>query len=544
MHAFEQLYVSLDNTTSTNRKIQAMSAYFEQATPSDAAWAVFFLSGRRLKSVVPVSLLRSWLVESSELPLWLVEETYESVGDLAETIALLVSKPDGESYVPEREFSLSNWVNERIEGLRNTDAYTQHQRVSYWWKTLPYGQCYIVNKILTGGLRVGVSQALLARSIAQYASLDRAVILHRLMGDWTPTAQFWQQLVAEDDEEPVSSRPYPFCLASPLTESPNSLGDVHEWLAEWKWDGLRAQVIRRNGQTYLWSRGEELITDRFPDVTIAADQLPDGTVLDGEILAWNGDGVMPFSALQRRIGRKKVGRKLLSEVPCCLLAYDQMEQGGVDIRQRSMSERRAALEHTLNSWKQDFSPEGLSDLPGFRISKLHAVNTWDALEVVRLDSRAERVEGLILKHNSAVYEAGRKRGLWWKWKIDPYTVDAVLLYAQAGHGRRSSLFTDYTFGVWSEGELVPLAKAYSGLSNEEINTLDKWIRKNTLEKYGPVRAVEKHHVFELAFEGINESTRHKSGIAVRFPRIIRWRHDKKLRDANTLDDVRKLMNQQ
>lgn len=543
MFAFEQLYVALDNTTSTNRKIQAMSAYFEQAPPNDAAWAVFFLSGRRLKSVVPVSLLRSWLVETSDLPTWLVEETYESVGDLAETIALLVSRPDGEPRVTEKEFSLNNWVNELIEGLRNTDAHTQKQRVCHWWKTLPYGQCYILNKILTGGLRVGVSQALLARSIAQHASLDKAVILHRLMGDWTPTAVFWQQLVAKDDGEPLSSRPYPFCLASPLTDTPETLGDASEWLAEWKWDGLRAQVIRRDGQTYIWSRGEELITERFPEVALAADQLPEGTVLDGEILAWDTNGVMPFSALQRRIGRKKVGQKLLKEVPCCLQAYDQMEHSGVDIRQEPMQHRRTTLESTVAAWQENSAGQSQDCLPGFRVSTLHTASGWAELETVRLESREKRVEGLMLKHNSARYEAGRKRGLWWKWKIDPYSVDAVLLYAQAGHGRRSNLFTDYTFGVWSDGELVPLAKAYSGLNNEEIANLDKWIRKHTLEKYGPVRAVEHHHVFELAFEGINESTRHKSGIAVRFPRIVRWRHDKKVHDANSLDDVRKLMSQ-
>lgn len=541
MEAFEQLYVALDNTTSTNRKVQAMSAYFAKAASSDAAWAVYFLSGRRLKSVVPSSVLRSWLVECSELPTWLVEETYESVGDLAETIALLVSEPDGHRAGAIREVSLTNWVNERIEGLRNTDVYTQNQRVKHWWKSLPYGQCYVVNKLLTGGLRVGVSQALLARSIAQHASLDRAVVLHRLMGDWSPNADFWEQLIAKDEGETLSSRPYPFCLASPLTEPPEALGDVNEWLAEWKWDGVRAQVIRRDGQTYIWSRGEELITERFPEVASAASQLPDGTVLDGEILAWDANGVLPFSALQRRIGRKKVGKKLLTEVPCCLLVYDQMEQGNTDIRQQPMNHRRAVLESTLKRWAQESSDSVAAALPGLRISVQHKVSSWDELHAIRAESRVERVEGLMLKHYSALYETGRKRGLWWKWKVEPYTVDAVLLYAQAGHGRRSNLYTDYTFGVWNDDELVPVAKAYSGLNNDEINTLDKWIRKNTLEKFGPVRAVEKHHVFELAFEGINASTRHKSGIAVRFPRIVRWRHDKSVRDADSLDDVRKLM---
>ena len=352
------------------------------------------------------------------------------------------------------------------------------------------------------------------------------------MGDWTPDAGFWQSLINEDDGQAVLSRPYPFCLASVLEQTPESLGPLEDWYAEWKWDGIRAQLIRRQGETYLWSRGEELITGRFPEIASAAEQLPDGTVLDGEILPWQEGTVMPFSALQRRIGRKKVGKKLLAEVPCVLLAYDCMEHNGEDIRQLPLASRRRTLEKLLT---------GIADSNTLKVSEILEADNWQSLAAQREQSRQRRVEGLMLKHREAPFHTGRKRGQYWKWKIEPYTVDAVMIYAQAGHGKRSSLFTDYTFSVWEGDTLVPIAKAYSGLDNKEIAELDKWIRKNTIERFGPVRSVTPTHVFELAFEGINASSRHKSGIAVRFPRIARWRRDLTVEDADTLQDVKRLI---
>jgi len=527
MHSFSRLYQTLDQTTSTNTKVGAMVQYFDDANASDCAWAAYFLSGRRLKRLIGAATLRQWLRNECDLPEWLIDDTYASVGDLAETIALLLASPDETTETQ----SLTSWLEDQLLPLREQSAEVQELNVCRWWKTQNYEQCFIINKLLTGALRVGVSQILLARAVAQHADLPRALVLHRLMGEWSPNAAFWQQLVSKDTGETVPSRPYPFCLASPLEATPDSLGETKHWIAEWKWDGIRAQLIRRQGKTYLWSRGEELIGPRFPEVSNASTDLPDGTVLDGEILPWNEQGVMPFAQLQRRIGRKTVGKKLLADVPCLFLGYDMMEADGQDIRTQPFHERRAQIEQCINHLGHT----------SIRLSQVLTCDSWEALAQQRSQSRDMGVEGLMLKHAESVYETGRKRGMWWKWKVEPYTVDAVMLYAQAGHGKRANLYTDYTFGVWQGDALVPIAKAYSGLDNKEISTLDKWIRKNTIERFGPVRSVETQQVFELAFEGINLSSRHKSGIAVRFPRIVRWRHDLSAKDADTLEQVKALI---
>lgn len=527
MQAFSALYQTLDQTTSTNAKVAAMVSYFDAASARDAAWAVYFLSGRRLKRLVGTSLLRDWLKQESGIPEWLVDDTYASVGDLAETIALLIAQP-GES---RETASLADWVEHNLLQLRDMDTDQQRETVIQWWRDQSYEQCYISNKLMTGALRVGVSQILLARAVATHAGLSRALVLHRLMGQWAADENFWLALTGEDNGETVSSRPYPFCLASPLEKEAHTLGPCHEWIAEWKWDGIRAQLIRRQSETFLWSRGEELIGQRFPELNKIAEHLPEGTVIDGEILAWNDRGVMPFHELQKRIGRKTVSKKLLNDVPCLFLAYDQMEHEGKDIRELTLSQRREILLSLIESVA----------LKQLRMSDSLEAHSWEELAGVREQSRDRGVEGLMLKHQDATYQTGRKRGFWWKWKVEPYTMDAVMLYAQAGHGRRANLFTDYTFGVWQDGALVPIAKAYSGLNNSEINKLDKWIRSNTVERFGPVRSVECVQVFELAFEGINLSTRHKSGIAVRFPRILRWRTDLAPTDADSLDDVKRLI---
>jgi len=545
VQAFSRLYQTIDQTTSTNAKVAAMVDYFRDADPRDAAWAVYFLSGRRIKRLVGSSLLRQWLTELSELPDWLVEDTYASVGDLAETIALLLTRA-GDST---EQLTLAEWVETRLLPLRGRDAEAQRAIVTGWWAGQSYEQCYIVTKLLTGSLRVGVSQTLLGRAIAQTADLPRPAILHRLMGEWEATPDFYRALIAEDDGEAALSRPYPFCLAAPLEDAPGldtaedadqvagALGDPADWQVEWKWDGIRAQLVRRQGQSFLWSRGEELIGTRFPEIVDAAERLPDGCVLDGEILPWkNETGILPFAELQRRIGRKTVGKKLLGEVPCLFLAYDLIEHAGEDIRQRPMRERRERLESLLA--RKDDATSGDERL---RLSERVLADDWRALATLRTESRERLVEGFMLKRQDSPYGTGRQRGLWWKWKIEPHTVDAVMLYAQAGHGRRSNLFTDYTFGVWDGDTLVPFAKAYSGLTNQEIERLDKWIRRHTIERFGPVRSVKLQQVFELAFEGINRSTRHKSGIAVRFPRIARWREDLGIEDADSLEDVKRLI---
>ena len=526
MKRFAALYDAIDATTSTNAKVAAMVRYFGEAPAADAAWAIFFLTGRRLKRLVPAAAIRDWTLAATGLEPWLLEESYSVVGDGAETAALVL---DQVAVGASEDVSLAEWVEGRILPLRDIDQAAQQARVSTWWGALDRLQRFLLLKILTGELRVGVSHTLVVRALAQTADLPVTTIAARMMGDWGPSAEWLASLLSHQHTDEDRSRPYPFFLASPLDGPVETLGPREEWVAEWKWDGIRAQLVRRAGAVHLWSRGEELITHRFPEIAAAATHLPDGTVLDGEVLAFRDGRPLPFAALQQRIGRQKQVAQMVRAVPVVFMAYDLLEDGASDQRARPLDERRAMLERRSG---------GESVL---RTSDLIAASTWGELAGLRSQSRALGVEGLMLKRRTSPYAVGRRRGDWWKWKIDPYTIDAVLIYAQPGSGRRASLLTDYTFGVWSEGELVPIAKAYSGLSNEEIAGLDKWIRRHTRERFGPVRHVEPVHVFELGFEGIAASTRHRSGIAVRFPRMLRWRTDKKAEDADTLAHVRGIL---
>lgn len=529
MKRFAELYEALDSTTSTNAKVAALVRYFQNTPPEDAAWGLHFLLGRRLKRLFPVRQLSDWTLELTGIPDWLMGESYSAVGDLAELIALLVDatrKPE-----PAEDVALSTWL-ERLEHVRGLTPDEQRTHVLSWWRALPMRELFLLIKLTTGELRVGASATLVIRAVAQAAGLEPGVISHRLMGDWTPSAEFFKNLFEKESTDDDRSRPYPFYLASPLADPVDSLGPPSDWQIEWKWDGIRSQLIQREGHIFIWSRGEELITDRFPELRDELKRLPSGTVIDGEIMAWR-EGPLPFSVLQKRIGRQKLTPKILEDAPAAVLAYDLLEENGEDIRALPLVERRARLEKLI----ENFSPR-------FHPSEVLHLSSWDEYAKARKSSRERGVEGLMLKRRDSHYLTGRKRGDWWKWKIDPFTVDCVLVYAQPGNGRRATLFTDLTFAVWKDGELLPVAKAYSGLSDEEINELDAWIRRHTLERFGPVRSVEPIHVFEIAFEGIAESTRHKSGIAVRFPRIARWRRDKKPEDADTLDSLHDLIRAQ
>ena len=530
MRAFAALYDAIDATTSTNAKVAAMVRYFSAAPAADAAWAVFFLTGRRLKRLVPAAAIREWTLAATGLEPWLLEESYAVVGDGAETAALILDQVPSE---PGSDIPLAEWVERRILPLRTLDPAAQQREATAWFRALDRLQRFILLKLLTGEFRVGVSQTLVARALAASAELPPTTIAARLMGDWTPTAEWFLSLRSHEATDEDRSRPYPFCLASQLDAEPGTLGEVAEWQIEWKWDGIRAQLVRRGDAVHLWSRGEELITHRFPEIAAAATHLPAGVVLDGEVLAFRDGRPLPFSSLQQRIGRQKQVAQMVRAVPVVFMAYDLLEAAGVDVRERPLAERRTRLEALVAA-----AGGGAGVL---RTSELVEADSWEALRGRRAGSRERGVEGLMLKRRTSAYGVGRRRGDWWKWKIDPYAIDAVLIYAQPGSGRRANLLTDYTFGVWDGGELVPIAKAYSGLSNEEIAEMDRWIRRHTRERFGPVRHVEPVQVFELGFEGIARSTRHRSGIAVRFPRMLRWRRDKKPEEADTLDAVRRLL---
>ena len=527
MKCFTDLYMELDASNRTSAKLAALKRYFLEVPPVDAAWAVYFLTGQRLKRVVKSSNLREWAAADCGFPLWMVEECYQHVGDLAETLAQLMHQrvgPGGGSPAP----PLHKLVEENILVLRGLEPEEQHRQMARSWNELSADACLVFNKLITGGFRVGVSKTLVNRALAEVAGVDPAVMAHRLMGDWQPTANSYSALFEPESSQDDTARPYPFCLAYPLHDkAPESLGEVSDWQIEWKWDGIRAQLIKRGDEVLLWSRGEELVGEQFPEVIEAAQTWPREVVLDGELLAWAGGEPAHFSELQRRLGRKKVGPKLRRDVPVIFMAYDLLEIDRNDYRENSTQLRRTALEAFAHG----------IDGGIVKVSPLVEADSWADAADLREGSRARKVEGLMLKKRKAPYLAGRKKGEWWKWKVDPYTVDAVLVYAQQGHGRRAGLYTDYTFSIWRDGELVPFAKAYSGLSDKEIREVDKWIRQHTLESHGPVRVVEPELVFEIAFEGISPSKRHKSGIAVRFPRIHRWRRDKPAEQADTLETV-------
>ncbi|WP_425091220.1 ATP-dependent DNA ligase [Tropicimonas sp. S265A] len=526
MKRFAALFTALDQTTKTNRKVAALTEYFRTAPDDDKLWTIALLSGRRPKRAVNTTRLREWGAEAAGIPLWLFEEAYPIVGDLAETIALVLPEGSGSS-----DRSLSDWITE-LRGLATQEEPARKAAVLAAWSSLGPVERFVYNKLLTGGFRMGVSAKLMTRALAQATEVPETELAHRLMGDWTPETVSFESLVLTRDPEADLSKPYPFYLAYQLEEDPQALGPPSDWLAEHKWDGIRGQLILRGGQHFVWSRGEELMTDRFPELARALDFVPGGTVLDGEILAWADDAPLPFNALQKRIGRKTVPKKLLAEAPVILRAYDLLEEGGTDLRDRPMAERRSRLEALL------------ADLPiaaPLRLSPKLGFATWEALAEIREGARDLGAEGVMLKRLSSPYGTGRKKGDWWKWKVDPLTIDAVMIYAQAGHGRRANLYTDFTFAVWQGNELVPFTKAYSGLTDAEFRQITAWVRKNTLERFGPVRRVKPEHVFEIAFEGIQESPRHKSGVALRFPRMSRWRQDKPLAEANTLEDLKDML---
>ncbi|MCD9029858.1 cisplatin damage response ATP-dependent DNA ligase [Luteimonas sp. BDR2-5] len=563
MKRFARLYRELDQSTATLDKRAALVAYFRQAPPRDAAWALYLLSGGKVagarRKIATTRELREWIGEVSATPDWLVDDSYDQVGDLAETLALLLDDPADAG----EDLALADWIEGRLLPVANRDVEARRAVVVDAWRTLRFDERLLFNKLLTGALRVGVSQRLVQQALAEMSGIDIARLAQRMLGDWTPTPDFLRDLLSPEVLPGDRQQPYPFFLASPLESAlradadaadsgddagdgaetgialandpdavARALGPIGDWLLEWKWDGIRLQLIRRDGGVALWSRGEERLDGRFPEIEAAAATLPDGVVFDGELLAWRADDDMPlpFTALQTRIQRLKPGPKTLADTPVRLQVYDLLELDGEDWRARPQHARRAALE-TLVAAHAD---------PRIVVSPRIPADNWRAAAALRGQARDRGVEGLMLKRADAPYQAGRRRGDWWKWKIDPLTIDAVLIYAQAGHGRRSTLYTDYTFGVWDGDVLVPVAKAYSGLDDSEILALDKWIRAHTLERFGPVRAVTPHHVFELGFEAVNLSKRHKSGIAVRFPRILRWRHDKPMAEADRLEALKAL----
>jgi len=489
---------------------------------------IALFSGRRPRRAVNTTQLLTWCIEVSGIPGWLFGESYHTVGDLAETIALLLP----ERNTAQQPQTLS-WYIEKFIVLQKEDEALRKQFITDSWMQMDKEERFVFNKLLTGGFRIGVSQKTMVNALSRTVQLDASVIAHRISGNWDPAATSFEQLLSEESVSMDFSKPYPFYLAYALEEAPETLGDPMEWQAEWKWDGIRGQLIKRNNELFVWSRGEELMTDKFPEYHGLKETLPDGIVLDGEIIPSIEKKPLPFALLQTRIGRKNVTKKQLQETPITFFAYDLLEYEGKDVRDTPLQERRGILEKLVEQ----------TNYPGLIISPVIDFTEWQQLAGIRSASRDMGAEGLMLKRKNAVYQAGRKRGDWWKWKIDPLVIDCVMIYAQKGHGRRSNLYTDYTFAVKDGDKLVSFTKAYSGLTDKEFAEVDNFVKRNSLEKFGPVRTVKPELVFEIAFEGIAASARHKSGVALRFPRINRWRKDKKPDEINTLDDLKKMLEQ-
>ncbi len=530
MKRFTALFQAIDATPSTNAKVEALRQYFASEVAENAVWALYLLLNKTRRRLVTSRVLRDAYLQISNLPEWLFQDCYAQVGDSAEVIALLLrGTPLPETSLA--EVPLRDWMEHIIPLVKTASEAERQALIVSWWRSLNPEEIFVLNKVLTGAFRVGVSEKLVIKGLAAATNVPEAVLAHRLMGDFVPTAAFYQQLIRAEAKEIAPSQPYPFFLASPLEVDKFQAEEPQRWLAEWKWDGIRAQVIKRSDEVFIWSRGEELVTAQFPEVVEAVLPMPNGVVLDGEILCWAGDRPLNFNHLQKRLGRKRVTQKVLAESPVRFVAYDLLEQAGQDIREHPLRDRKAALQSLLEHFPH--AQLGYSEPMTFE--------SFDHLTELRSRSRQVGAEGLMLKAWDSPYRVGRKRGDWWKYKVDPMSLDAVLIYAQAGSGKRANLFTDYTFALWQGTELVPFAKAYSGLDNAEIEQLDTWIRRHTLERFGPVRSVEPIQVFEIGFEGIAASTRHKSGISVRFPRILRWRVDKPAAEADTLEAAQALL---
>ncbi|MGB3491919.1 MAG: hypothetical protein WBA57_04275, partial [Elainellaceae cyanobacterium] len=469
MKRFTQLFQAVDSTTSTHEKVGALEDYFRAEKPANAVWALYLLLGKTRKRLVTSSVLRRVFLQISDIPEWLFKDCYSHVGDSAEVIALLLRDAPLERSSA-ADIALKDWMETIIPKVKTAESDEEISTlVTSWWSALNFTEVFVLNKVLTGAFRIGVSSKLVIRGLAAAFEIPEAVLAHRLMGDFQPTVEFYTQLTSPEAAEVSPSQPYPFFLASPLEVDRFQNALMSDWQAEWKWDGIRAQIIKRAGEVFIWSRGEDLITPQFPELEEAFQLVPDGYVFDGEIVCWDHERDRPasFNALQTRLGRKRVTQKLRTENPAYFLAYDLLERDGEDIREIALGDRRQFLTEIFrqvkstggnseaaqsttqhakkssskSSSKKSNPSELASNLDAIRMTESLEFSTFDDLSQYRAQSREAGAEGLVIKALDSPYLVGRKRGYWWKYKVDPMTLDAVLIYAQAGSGKRANLFT-------------------------------------------------------------------------------------------------------
>ena len=528
MRAFAELLSRLSFTASRNAKLTLVRDFLRTQPDPERGWALAALTGDLVFDAAKPAMIRK-AVEARMDPV-LFAWSYDYVGDLAETVALAWPARPGANREPD--------LSEVVDALRSASRTEVPRLLEQWLDALDADGRWAVLKLMTGGLRVGLSARLAKQALADLGPVPVSDIEELWHGQAAPYDDLFAWLEGRS-ERPAADHPgrfRPVMLAQAIDEAVDfEKLDPEAYAAEWKWDGIRVQAISEDGVRRLFSRTGDDIAKAFPDVVEALDF--EG-VLDGELLVIRDGRVAPFGELQQRLNRKSVDVQLTAEFPAGIRAYDILADGANDVRHLPFAGRRGRLEAfvgRLKSTRIDLSP-------------LQPFASWDELAALRASpppGDPQAAEGLMLKRWDSIYEAGRPKGPWFKWKRDPHLVDAVLMYAQRGHGKRSSYYSDYTFGVWDDGKLTPVGKAYFGFTDEELKQLDKFVRDNTVERFGPVRSVRADRdfglVLEVAFEGLQRSTRHKSGVAMRFPRISRIRWDKPAREADEIATLRRML---
>ena len=539
LNKFSKLFEDLDSNNSSNKKVNSLTKYFKLNNNLNNILTIYLLIGKKNKRFISGKSLREYYANIYKIPKWLIDECYSKVGDSAEVIALLLQDKILEKNIKD-DISLNELINEILPKLKKFDENKKKLYIKSLWEKISKDNQLIFNKILSGTFRIGVSKGLVVKAISNMTGVDESIILHRLMGELEPIEETYMFLINQKlEQKELDYKPYPFQLANTFDERIKETISVDKYQFESKWDGIRSQIIKRSNNISIWTRGEELVNKTFPELIKIISHFKNDFVLDGEILIWDENKNRPknFSLLQKRLGRKSPSLKIQKDLPVVFMAYDILEINGKDIRSKILSERRNILEKSFSN----LISEDKSIIGKIKITKLHQISNWIDLEEVKNSARKSNTEGLVIKDKQSEYVPGRKKGNWWKYKIDPMQLDGILIYARPGSGKRADLYTDYSFGIWEDNKLVKFANAYSGLNNEEIRELDKWIRRNTLEKFGPVRSVKPELVFEISFDNIQISKRHKSGIALRFPRITKWRRDKNIMEADNLENALKMI---
>jgi len=540
MKAFADLWATLEGQLSEARSAQILARYLQQTSAEDAAWAIYLLCGKKPKKLLSARELVEYFLQTSGTPGWLFWESDDVVGDVNETIALLndtfmdetASQQNRNENSHPQQNSLAFWMENQLNTLAEV---AQSQRPAFLgncWQKLGYREAFIINRILTGTWKSNLPLKTIAQALSIVSGQEPMTLMHRLKADWLPNKVFYAKLIAEDQPTFQTEQKFSFGEFKPLEESSiESLGAVEDWWLAWQWEGLRVQCIRRADDCFLWSQNGELVTDRFPELHEMAQKLPEGTILEGVIVACSGQAPLPLADLQPRLGGKSVNRKMMESCPVAFVATDLQLLANEDMRNLPAQQRKTRLAQLAND----------IGFPLVHFPRIE-IDQWAHARKLLQEARQHHAEGLSLQRLNSPYPIQNQQADWWSWKVQPHTINAILLYAKMEMaGRSQKQTTEYTFAVWHEDQLVPVARTGIGLPPEEAELLDGWIRANTYERFGPVRSVEPFHVYEIAFDGITPSKRHKCGFVLREPRIINPRPHTPIEEASRLEDLHRLL---